>query len=71
MHGKFPNYHDKSHVDVELSFQWMKHTGLKEKLKDSPLQHRIRHSTPDTAASISSSKCKGMKIVMRGYNFLL
>ena len=29
MHGKFPNYLDKSHVDVELSFQWMKHTGLK------------------------------------------
>ena len=29
MHGKFPNYLDKDHVDVELSFQWMKHTGLK------------------------------------------
>ena len=29
MHGKFPNYFDKSHVDVELSFQWMKHTGFK------------------------------------------
>ena len=30
MHGKFPNYLDKDHVDVELSFKWMKHTGLKE-----------------------------------------
>ena len=29
MHGKFSNYLDKDHVDVELSFQWMKHTGLK------------------------------------------
>ena len=29
MHGKFPNYLDKDHVDVELSFEWMKHTGLK------------------------------------------
>ena len=29
MHGKFPNYLDKDHVDVELSFQWMKHIGLK------------------------------------------
>ena len=29
MHGKFPNYLDKDHVDVELSFKWMKHTGLK------------------------------------------
>ena len=29
MHGKFPNYLDKSHVDVELSFQRMKHTGFK------------------------------------------
>ena len=29
MHGKFPNYMDKDHVDVELSFKWMKHTGLK------------------------------------------
>ena len=31
MHGKFPNYLDKDHVDVELSFEWMKHTGLKGK----------------------------------------
>ena len=29
MHGKFPNCLDKDHVDVELSFKWMKHTGLK------------------------------------------
>ena len=28
MHGKFLNYLDKEHVDVELSFEWMKHTGL-------------------------------------------
>ena len=26
MCGKFPNYLDKDHVDVELSFEWMKHT---------------------------------------------
>ena len=29
MHGKFPNYLDMEHVDVELSFEWMKHTGRK------------------------------------------
>ena len=29
MHGKFPNYLDRDHADVELSFEWMKHTGLK------------------------------------------
>ena len=29
MHGKFSNYLDKDHVDVELSFEWMNHTGLK------------------------------------------
>ena len=29
MHGKFPNYLDKNHVDVELSFKWMRDTGLK------------------------------------------
>ena len=29
MHGKFLNYLDKDHMDVELSFKWMKHTGLK------------------------------------------
>ena len=29
MHGKLPNYLDKDHVDVELSFKWMKYTGLK------------------------------------------
>ena len=33
MHGKFPNYVDKNHVDVELSFEWMKHTGLKGQTK--------------------------------------
>ena len=31
MHGKIPNYLDKDHVDIELSFEWMKHTGLKGK----------------------------------------
>ena len=30
MHGKFPNYLHKDHVGVELSFEQMKHTGLKE-----------------------------------------
>ena len=29
MHGKFPNYMGNDHVDVELSFKWMKHTRLK------------------------------------------
>ena len=29
MHGKFPNYLDKDPVDAELSFEWMKHSGLK------------------------------------------
>ena len=33
MHGKFPNYLNKDHVDVELSFKWMKHTGLKGETK--------------------------------------
>ena len=32
-HGKSPNYMDKDHVDVELSFEWMKHTGLKGETK--------------------------------------
>ena len=31
MHRKFPNYVDKDHVDVELSFKWMKYTGLKRR----------------------------------------
>ena len=29
MHGMFSNYLDKYHVNVELSFKWMKHIGLK------------------------------------------
>ena len=29
MHGKFPTYLDKDYVDTDLSFQWMKYTGLK------------------------------------------
>ena len=29
MHGKLPKYLEKGHVDQEMSFQWMKNTGLK------------------------------------------
>ena len=29
MNGKFPKYLDKDYVDTELSFKWMKYTGLK------------------------------------------
>ena len=29
MHGKFPKYLVKDNIDMELSFKWMKHTGLK------------------------------------------
>lgn len=29
MHGKFPRYLQSQNIDVEQSFQWMKHTGLK------------------------------------------
>ena len=29
MHGKLPKYLEKDHVDQEMSFQWMKCTGLK------------------------------------------
>ena len=31
MHAKLPNYLDKYHVDLEPSFEWMKHTGLKRR----------------------------------------
>ena len=43
MYGKFLNYLDKDYVDVDLSFKWMKHTGLKGELKYSSQQYRIRH----------------------------
>ena len=29
MHGKLPKYLEKDHVDLEMSFQWMKYIGLK------------------------------------------
>ena len=29
MHGKLPKYLEKDRVDQEMSFQWMKYTGLK------------------------------------------
>ena len=48
MHGKFPNYVDKDHMDVELSFQWMKCTGLKGETEGL--------ITADTIANTSSSK---------------
>ena len=60
MHGKFPTYLDKDHVDVELSFKWMKHTGLKGETEgfiraaqDQALntrylnKHIIKQGTPD------------------------
>ena len=60
MHGKFPSYLDKDHVDVELSFKWMKHTGLKGETEgliiaaqDQALNtryysmHIIKQGTPD------------------------
>ena len=33
MHGKFPKYLDNNHIDMQLSFEWMKHTGLKGETK--------------------------------------
>ena len=55
-HGKFPNYLDKDHVDVELSFEWMKHTRLKGETEGLSQQHMIGHWTPDTTANTSSNK---------------
>ena len=43
MHGKCPNCLDKEHVDVELSFEWMKHTGLKGETEGLITVHRIGH----------------------------
>ena len=33
MHGKLPKYLEKDHVDQEMSFQWMKYTGLKGEME--------------------------------------
>ena len=43
MHGKLSKYLEKDHVDQEMSFQWMKYTDSKEKLKDSSQLHKIKH----------------------------
>ena len=51
MYGKFPNYLDKDHVDVELSFEWMKHIGLKGETeglitsRGSGTEHQILQQT--------------------------
>ena len=50
MHGIFPNYLYKDLVDVELSFKWMKHTGLKGKTEGlitagSETEHQILQQT--------------------------
>ena len=34
MHSKFLNQLDKAYVDVELSFEWMKHSGLKAETEE-------------------------------------
>ena len=33
MHGKFPKYLEKDHIDMELSIEWMKHAELKGETK--------------------------------------
>ena len=35
MHGKLPKYLEKDHVDQEMSFQWMKYTGLKGETEET------------------------------------
>ena len=29
MHGKFPNHLAKEYIDIQQSFKWMRHNGLK------------------------------------------
>ena len=43
MHGKLPSYLEKDHVDQEMSFQWMKCTGLKGKTEGLITAAKIKH----------------------------
>ena len=64
MCGRFSNYLDKDHVDVELSFKWMNHTGLKGETEglitaaqDQALNTdrcRMCHTQPETVDHIIS-----------------
>ena len=56
MHGKFPNYLDKDYVDVELSFNWMKHTGLKGETEGLITAAQDQALNTDTTANTSPSK---------------
>ena len=71
MYRKFPNYLDKDHVDVELSFEWMKHTGLKGETEglitaaqdqalntryNSKMHHQAKEPQTDAECAIPSQK---------------
>ena len=64
MHGKFPNCLDKDHVDVELLFEWMKHTGLKGETEglitaaqDQALNTRYYSSTSSSKEPLTDAEC--------------
>ena len=73
MYGKFPNYVDKDHVDVELSFELRKHTGCKGETEglitaaqDQALdsryyhEHIIKQGTTDAECAIPNQKLWNM-----------
>ena len=45
MHGKLLKYLEKDNVDQEMSFQWMKYTGLKGETEGliTAWLHKIKH----------------------------
>ena len=57
MHGKLPNYLDKDHVDVELSFEWMKHTGLKGETHHSSTGSGTKHQMLQQAHHQARNQC--------------
>ena len=63
MHGKFSNYLDKEHVDVELTFKWMKHMGLKRETEglitvsqDQALN--TRYYRKHTIKQVTTNRCR-------------
>ena len=63
MHGNFPNYLDKDHVNVELSFGWRKHTGLKGEMEGlitaaQDQAPNIRYYSKHTIKQGTTNRCR-------------
>ena len=65
MHGKLPRYLEKDHVDQEISFQWMKYTGLKGETCTIPVPVIVLCLSTIFVCNINSSELHFKSVALR------